>query len=495
MEKISRQKMPMQEPKKRIKNFDSVALGYTKEQAILEAKRCIQCKKPACMKGCPVEVNIPGFIKKIAEGDFESAVKILKEKNNLPAICGRVCPQETQCEIECILGKKGEPVAIGRLERFAADWEKKNRIQDTPMDQGQAGYRISATSTTETLADRETSADRQYSEDKKAKVAVVGSGPAGLTCAADLAKMGYKVTIFESLHLPGGVLMYGIPEFRLPKAIVEHEIDYIKSLGVEIKYNMVIAKTKTIQDLFDEGYKAIFIGTGAGLPQFLGIPGENLKEIYSANEFLTRVNLMKAYKFPEYDTPIKIGRKVAVIGAGNVAMDSARVSLRLGAEEVHIVYRRSEKEMPARLEEIENAKEEGVKFFLLTAPTKFIGDENRNINKMECIKMELGEPDSSGRRRPVPIKNSEFIMEVDTVVMAIGQSPNPLVPKTIPGLQVGKHGNIVTDEKTGATSVPGIFAGGDIATGAATVIDAMGAGKRAARSIDEYIQKGGKVER
>ncbi|OGS45278.1 MAG: glutamate synthase (NADPH), homotetrameric [Elusimicrobia bacterium RIFOXYD2_FULL_34_15] len=464
MEKIPRQKMPMQDPKERIKNFSSVALGYTKEQAILEAKRCIQCKKPTCMKGCPVEVNIPGFIKKIAEGDFESAVKILKEKNNLPAICGRVCPQETQCEIVCILGKKGEPVAIGRLERFAADWEKKNSTQNTVHS-------------------------IQIENGQKIKIAVVGSGPAGLTCAADLAKMGYKVTMFESLHLPGGVLMYGIPEFRLPKEIVNYEVDYIKSLGIEIKYNMVISKTKTIQDLFDEGYKAIFIGTGAGLPQFLGIPGENLKSIYSANEYLTRINFMKAYKFPEYDTPVKIGKKVAVIGAGNVAMDSARVSLRLGAEEVYIVYRRSEKEMPARLEEIENAKEEGVKFFLLTAPIRFIGDNENNVTKIECIKMELGDPDASGRRRPIPIKNSEFTMEVDTVVMAIGQSPNPLVPKTIPGLQVGKHGNIITDEKTGATNIPGIFAGGDIATGAATVIDAMGAGKRAARSIDEYVKK------
>lgn len=454
MEKIPRQKMPVQDAKERIKNFHSVALGYSEEQAVLEAKRCIQCKKPACIEGCPVEIDIPGFIKKIAEKDFPEAIKILKDKNNLPAICGRVCPQETQCEIKCVLAKKGEPVAIGRLERFAADWEMK---QEREKREG-------------------------------IKVAVAGSGPAGLTCAADLAKMGYDVTIFESLHEPGGVLMYGIPEFRLPKKTVKIEIDYIKSLGVNIKTNVLVGKTKTVQELFDEGYKAIFVGTGAGLPQFLGIPGENLNRIYSANEFLTRANLMKAYKFPEYDTPIDIGKRVAVIGAGNVAMDAARVSLRLGADEVLIVYRRTEKEMPARLEEIENAKEEGVKLHLLTAPVRFIGDENNNVTGMECLKMELGAPDSSGRRRPVPIKNSEFKFGVDTVVMAIGQSPNPLLPKTIRGLQVGKHGNVITDEKTGATSIPGIFAGGDIATGASTVIEAMGAGKRAARAIDEYIK-------
>ena len=461
MEKIPRQKMSVQDANERIKNFSSVALGYSEEQAVLEAKRCIQCKKPACIEGCPVEIDIPGFIKKIAEKNFSEAIKILKNKNNLPAICGRVCPQETQCEIKCVLAKKGEPVAIGRLERFAADWEMENSAK---------------------------SEVRSPKSNNGTKIAVAGSGPAGLTCAADLAKMGYDVTIFESLHETGGVLMYGIPEFRLPKKIVKTEIDYIKSLGVNIKTNVLIGKTKTVQELFDEGYKAIFVGTGAGLPQFLGIPGENLNRIYSANEFLTRVNLMKAYKFPEYDTPIDIGKRVAVIGAGNVAMDAARVSLRLGADEVLIVYRRTEKEMPARLEEIEHAKEEGVKLHLLTAPVRFIGDENNNVTGMECLKMELGEPDSSGRRRPVPIKNSEFKFDVDTVVMAIGQSPNPLLPKTVPGLQVGKHGNIITDEKTGATSIPGIFAGGDIATGASTVIEAMGAGKRAARAIDDYIK-------
>ncbi|MFH0947763.1 MAG: NADPH-dependent glutamate synthase [Elusimicrobiota bacterium] len=470
---IPRQKMPVQDARERIKNFSSVAIGYSEEQAVLEAKRCIQCKKPTCMLGCPVEVNIPGFIKKIAEKNFTEAIKILKDKNNLPAICGRVCPQETQCEIKCVLAKsrhsgsakKGEPVAIGCLERFAADWE---------IEKGSSG------------------------ECKFAKivdlhqplhhVAVAGSGPAGLTCAADLAKMGYEVTIFESLHETGGVLVYGIPEFRLPKKTVKTEIDYVRLLGVHIKTNTLVGKTKTVQELFDEGYKAIFVGTGAGLPQFLGVPGENLNRIYSANEFLTRVNLMKAYKFPEYDTPIDIGKRVAVIGAGNVAMDSARVALRLGADEVIIVYRRTEKEMPARLEEIKNAKEEGVRLHLLTAPIRFIGNETNNVTGMECIKMELGEPDASGRRRPVPIKGSEFKFDIDTVVMAIGQNPNPLLPKTINGLQVGKHGNIITDEKTGATSIPGIFAGGDIATGASTVIEAMGAGKRAARAMDRYIK-------
>ncbi|PKM92757.1 MAG: glutamate synthase (NADPH), homotetrameric [Elusimicrobia bacterium HGW-Elusimicrobia-4] len=482
MEKIPRQKMPVQDVKERIKNFSSVALGYLNEQAILEAKRCIQCKKPTCIEGCPVEVDIPGFIKKIAEKNFTEAIKILKNKNNLPAVCGRVCPQETQCEIKCVLAKKGEPVAIGRLERFAADWEIANslefRVHSLEKLKAKDGNPQTSNSNLSTL-------NSQLSTNR---IAVVGSGPAGLTCAADLAKMRYDVTIFESLHETGGVLMYGIPEFRLPKKTVKIEINYIKSLGVSIRTNVLIGKTKTVQELFDEGYKAIFVGTGAGLPQFLSIPGENLNRIYSANEFLTRANLMKAYKFPEYDTPIDIGKRVAVIGAGNVAMDSARVALRLGADEVLIVYRRTEKEMPARLEEIENAKEEGVILHLLTAPIRFIGDENNNVTGMECLKMELGEPDASGRRRPIPIKNSEFKFDVDTVVMAIGQSPNPLLPKTIRGLQVGKHGNIITDEKTGVTSIPGIFAGGDIATGASTVIEAMGAGKRAARAINEYIK-------
>ncbi|MFH1540547.1 MAG: NADPH-dependent glutamate synthase [Elusimicrobiota bacterium] len=472
MEKIPRQKMPVQNAEERKKNFSSVALGYSEEQAILEAKRCIQCKKPTCTEGCPVELDIPNFIKKISERNFIDAVKIVKNKNNLPAICGRVCPQETQCEIKCVLAKKGESVAIGRLERFIADWEIEN--QGLGIENQESEKRK-----TENFS---------LSTSPSTKVAVIGSGPAGLTCGADLAKMGYEVTIFESLHKTGGVLIYGIPEFRLPKKIVEIEIDYIKSLGVDIKTNVLVGKTKTVQELFDEGYKAVFIGTGAGLPQFLSIPGENLNKVYSANEFLTRVNLMKAYKFPEYDTPINIGKRIAVIGAGNVAMDSARVSLRLGADEVIVVYRRTEKEMPARLEEIENAKEEGIKFYLLTAPVKFIGDENNNIVKMECLKMELGEPDASGRRRPVPINGSEFKFDIDTVIMAIGQNPNPLLPKTVHGLQVGKYGNIITDEKTGATNIHGIFAGGDIATGASTVIDAMGAGKRSAYAIDEYIK-------
>ena len=475
MEKTPRQKMPVQDAKERIKNFSSVALGYSQEEAILEAKRCIQCQKPTCIDGCPVEISIPNFIKKIAEKNFSEAIKIIKNKNNLPAICGRVCPQETQCEIKCVLAKKHEPVAIGSLERFCADWEIEQIVDD-----GSTGSLDPVVHHGEPESPVLTST--------RVKIAVVGSGPAGLTCAADLAKIGYSVDLFESLHKPGGVLVYGIPEFRLPKKIVETEIGYIKSIGVNIKTNMLIGKTKTVEELFNDGYKAIFIGTGAGLPQFLGVPGENLNRVYSANEFLTRVNLMKAYRFPEYDTPVEIGRKVAVVGAGNVAMDSARVSLRLGAEEVSIVYRRTEKEMPARLEEIENAKEEGIKFHLLTAPTKFIGDENNNIVKMECLKMELGEPDSSGRRRPVPIQDSEFLMSIDTVIIAIGQNPNPLLPKSIPEIAIGSHGNIITDELTGETSIPGIFAGGDIATGASTVIEAMGAGKRAAYAIDKYIK-------
>lgn len=455
--KTPRQKMSVQDAKERIKNFSSVALGFTEEQTVLEAKRCLQCKKPACIEGCPVEIDIPRFIKEISEKKFLRAIKTIKEKNNLPAICGRVCPQETQCEIKCVLGKKNEPVAIGILERFAADYE------GSPMDMPKV----------------KTPTGR--------RVAVIGSGPAGLTCAGDLAKMGYSVTAFESLHVPGGVLVYGIPEFRLPKGIVNREIDYVRSLGVEIKCNMVIGKVKSLKELFQSGYEAIFIGTGAGLPQFLNVPGENLCRIYSANEFLTRVNLMKAYLFPEYDTPVKIGKRVAVLGGGNVAMDSARVALRLGAEESIIVYRRTEKEMPARREEVENAKDEGIKFHFLTAPVKFIGDEKNNVTGMECIKMELGEPDESGRRRPVPIPDSNFVFNLDTVVVAIGQSPNPLIPKSTKELKLGKKGNVIVDEG-GRTSMEGVFAGGDISTGAATVIEAMGAGKIAARSIDEYLK-------
>lgn len=463
--------MPAQEPRDRIKNFSSVTLGYSAAQAVKEAGRCLGCKNPRCVDGCPVGVDIPGFIKKISTRDFASSAEILKDKNNLPAICGRVCPQEDQCELKCVLAKTGEPVAIGRLERFAADWEKDNAL---PEKNGIMPERHSGAET------------RRH--DGTNKIAVIGAGPAGLTCAADLAKMGYGVTIFESLHTPGGVLVYGIPEFRLPKSVVEYEVNYVRSLGVEIKTNMVIGKIMALDDLFAVGYGAVFIGTGAGLPQFLGVPGENLNGIYSANEFLTRVNLMKAYRFPEYKTPVRVGKKVAVIGAGNVAMDSARVALRLGASEVTIVYRRSDKEMPARREEIDNAREEGVKFMLLAAPSGFIGNVNGGLVRMRCIRMALGAPDSSGRRSPVPLAGSEFEMETDTAVIAVGQSPNPLFLSSIRGLATGARGNVVTDEKTGATNIPGVFSGGDVSTGAATVIQAMGAGKKAAAGIDAYIK-------
>jgi glutamate synthase (NADPH/NADH) small chain len=449
--------MPKQDPKVRGKNFNEVALGYTEEQALAEANRCLQCKNAPCVKGCPVEIDIPAFIKLLRERKFEESIKKIKEKNSLPAICGRVCPQEEQCQKECTLGKVGDPVSIGRLERFVADWERQKgfNIPDKPPPTGK-------------------------------KVAVIGAGPAGLTVAADLAKLGHEVVIFEALHLPGGVLIYGIPEFRLPKSIVQAEVDYIKELGVQIRSNHLIGRTYTIPELLKSGFDAVFIGTGAGLPQFLGVPGENLGGIYSANEFLIRVNLMKAYRFPEYDTPIKVGKKVAVIGAGNVAMDSARSALRLGAEEVYIVYRRSREEMPARKEEIENAEEEGVKFKFLTAPTRFIGDEKGWVKQMECIRMELGPPDESGRRRPVPVKGSEFLMDTDTVVIAIGRTPNPIIQLTTEGLKVTKWGTIVADEN-GKTNIEGVYAGGDIVTGEATVISAMGAGKRAARAIHEYL--------
>jgi len=460
-ERPKRQAMPIQNAGARIKNFDEVALGYSEEQALLEASRCLDCKKPLCVEGCPVDVDIPAFIKLINGKEYQQSIDKIKEKNNLPAICGRVCPQESQCEKFCVLGKKAEPVAIGRLERFVADWEitnGKNRVE-------------------------------KITETGK-KVAIVGSGPSGLTAAADLAKLGHKVTIMEALHVPGGVLVYGIPEFRLPKAIVGKEIENIKGLGVEVRTNMVVGKINTVDELLENGYDAVFIGTGAGLPYFMNIPGENLNGVYSANEFLTRVNLMKAYIFPEYLTPIRIGKKVAVIGAGNVAMDSARTPLRLGAEESYIVYRRSEKEMPARKEEIEHAREEGVQFKLLTSPVEIIADENGWVKAMICQQYELGEVDESGRRRPVPIPGARFEMEVDTVIMAIGQGPNPLVPQTTPDMKVNRHGNIVADEANGITSKPGVFAGGDIVTGAATVIQAMGAGKRAARAIHEYLING-----
>jgi len=455
--KKEKHKMPEQPPEERIHNFNEVPLGYSPEIAIEEAKRCLQCKNRPCTKGCPVEIDIPDFIKKIAEGDFDKAVEILKTKTSLPAVCGRVCPYENQCEGQCTLLKIGEPVAIGRLERFLADYERRKGVRPPKIPKSTGK-----------------------------KVAIIGAGPAGLTCAGDLAKMGHSVTIFEALHAPGGVLMYGIPEFRLPKEIVKSEVDYISRLGVEIKYDVVVGKTITVDELMKE-YDAVFIGTGAGLPRFLRIPGENLNGVYSANEFLTRVNMMKAYLFPEYDTPINIGETVATFGAGNVAMDCARTALRLGAKKSYIIYRRSEKEMPARAEEIEHAKEEGVIFKLLTNPVEFIGDENGLLKAVKCIKMELGEPDESGRRRPVPIKGSEFTSNIDTALIAIGQSPNPLIPQTVKDLKIGKHGNIETDEN-GRTNIPGIFAGGDIATGAATVILAMGAGKRAARAIDEYIR-------
>ncbi|OQA92040.1 MAG: Glutamate synthase (NADPH) small chain [Elusimicrobia bacterium ADurb.Bin231] len=462
-------KMPLQKPEERIKNFSEVSLGLSFESALKEAKRCLQCKNPSCVKGCPVGINIPGFIKKIADNDLLSAVSVLKQKNNLPAVCGRVCPQENQCELHCILGKKGMPISIGYLERFAADWEMTNYSKPN----GISGTEKTAVS---------------HQKENACKIAVVGAGPAGLTCAADLAKKGYRVTLYESLHLPGGVLVYGIPEFRLPKSIVEQEVNYIKSLGVIIKTNFVIGKIKTADDLFKEGNKAIFIGTGAGLPRFPGIIGENLNGVYSANELLVRVNLMKAYMFPDYDTPVRIGKKVAVIGAGNVAVDSARVSLRLGAEEVSIVYRRSAEEMPARKEEIENAREEGVKFIMLAAPVRFIGNSAGELVSMECVRMRLAEPDSSGRKRPVRIEESNFLMDVDTAIIAIGQNPNPLFIKSVSGLTTGRQGNIIINGMTCATNITGIFAGGDITTGAATVIEAMGAGKKAAIAIDEYVK-------
>jgi glutamate synthase (NADPH/NADH) small chain len=458
--KIPRQKMPGQTPEERVKNFKEVPFGYTPEMAMTEAKRCLQCKKALCMGGCPVEINIPAFIQLIAEGDFIGAAKELKKSNSLPAICGRVCPQEDQCEKVCVLAKKYQPVAIGNLERFAADYEREKGEIEVPEIAPPTGR----------------------------KVAIVGSGPAGLTVAGDLIKWGHQVTIFEALHKPGGVLVYGIPEFRLPKVIVQAEVDYLIKLGVEVKNSKVIGKLHTIDELFEQGYHAIFIGTGAGLPNFMRIPGENLNGIYSANEYLTRSNLMKAYDFPEYDTPIFSGKNVAVLGGGNTAMDSVRTALRLGAENGYIVYRRSKAEMPARIDEIHHAEEEGVQFHFLTAPIKYLGNDDGWVTSMECIKMELGEPDASGRRRPVPIEGSNFIMEVDTVVVAIGNSSNPLVPQTTSGLEVNKWGNIIADPETGQTSRKGVWAGGDIVTGGATVILAAGAGKKAARDIDRYLK-------
>ena len=459
--KIIPNRVPMaeQSAEERIKNFKEVPLGYTEDEAGEEAKRCLQCKKPACMDGCPVEIDIPAFINLVAEGKFSEAAKKIKETNSLPAICGRVCPQEIQCESKCVIGKKGEPIAIGRLERFVADWERAQGKVEAPP--------------------------RPKSKNKK--VAVVGSGPAGLTVASDLVKLGYGVTLFEALHKTGGVLVYGIPEFRLPKAIVQAEVDFVESLGVEIKTNALIGKLHTIQELMDSGYDAVFIGIGAGGPMFMNIPGEELNGVYSANEFLTRSNLMKAYLFPEYDTPIKKNKKVAVVGAGNVAMDSVRTAIRLGADEVYLVYRRSEKEMPARNEEIERAKEEKAIFKLLTNPVRIISDEKGWAKAMECIQMELGEPDASGRRRPIPLKGSEFIIDVDAVIMALGTNANPLLPQATPGLELNKWGYITADEETCQTSIKGVYAGGDIVTGSATVILAMGAGRKAAKAIDKYL--------
>ncbi|WP_077534595.1 NADPH-dependent glutamate synthase [Massiliimalia massiliensis] len=455
---LEKVKMPEQDPNVRNKNFEEVALGYDEIMAMEEATRCLHCKNKPCVSGCPVNVRIPEFIEKVAAGDFAEAYRIITSTNALPAVCGRVCPQESQCEGKCVRGIKGEPVAIGRLERFVADWYMKNGTDKT---------------------------EKPQSNGKKA--AVIGAGPAGLSCAGDLARKGYQVTIFEAFHKAGGVLVYGIPEFRLPKKIVQKEIDKLSELGVTVETNMVIGKVLSVDELFEMGYEAVFIGSGAGLPSFLGIEGEGYIGVYSANEFLTRINLMKAY-LDEYDTPIRHAKAVAVVGGGNVAMDAARSAKRLGAEHVYIVYRRSEAEMPARAEEIHHAKEEGIEFLLLTNPTKVLGNENSEVCGLECVKMELGEPDDSGRRRPQPIKGSEFVLDVDSVIMAVGTSPNPLLRTTTDGLEANRRGCLVADEETMKTTREGVYAGGDAVTGAATVILAMGAGKKAAAAIDEYLQ-------
>jgi len=462
-EKKSRPKMSERPVAERIRDFEEVPLGYTVEQAIEEAKRCLQCKDPKCVAGCPVEVDISGFLGFVAKGDFESAVKKIKETNSLPAICGRVCPQEDQCELKCIIGIKGEPVAVGNLERFVSDYEIQN-----PKSEILNKFQIL--------------------NPKSEKIAVVGSGPAGLTCAGDLARLGYQVKVFESLHVTGGVLTYGIPEFRLPKRIVNLEVEYVKSLGVEIETDMLIGNVYTVEELLKE-YKAVFIGSGAGLPKFMEIPGENMEAIYSANEYLFRVNMMKAWKFPEYLTPVKIGKRVAVVGGGNVAMDAARVSLRLGAKEVYILYRRSHDEMPARKEEIKRAVEEGIVFKILTLPIEYHHNREGWVSEVECIQMELGEPDASGRRRPVPIPNSNFRLPVDAVVVAIGNDPNPLIGKRTPQLKTEKWGGVIVTQDQ-LTSIPGVYAGGDIVRGAATVISAMGDGKQAAKAIHSYLSKG-----
>lgn len=454
---LKRREIPKQSPESRTQNFDEVALGYPPETAVEEARRCLQCKKPACLTKCPVEIQIPRFIKCIAEKDFQTGIKVLKQKNLLPAVCGRVCPQEEQCEGACVLARRGGQIAIGRLERFLADWEASHGDPEMPELLPSTGK----------------------------KVAVVGGGPAGLTVAGDLVRMGHKITVFEALHKAGGVLIYGIPEFRLPKAIVSREVDYLKRLGVEVITDFVVGKTRTMESLLEE-YDAVFVGSGAGLPWFMNIPGENLNGVYSANEYLTRMNLMKGFLFPKVGTPIKRHKNVAVVGGGNVAMDCARSALRLGAE-TRIIYRRSREELPARLEEVENAEEEGVVFNLLTLPVRYTGGQDGWVKEVECLKMELGEPDASGRRRPVPVEGSEFTIAFDAVICAIGNSPNPLIPATAPGLHVGKKGNIVADEETGKTSLERVWAGGDVVTGAATVILAMGAGRKAARSMQEYL--------
>ncbi|MGG7078250.1 NADPH-dependent glutamate synthase [Clostridium sardiniense] len=449
-----------QDPKERARNFDEVCLGYNEEEAVKEAKRCLQCKNPRCVTGCPVSIDIPGFIKEVAEENFEEAVKVISKYSALPAVCGRVCPQESQCEGKCVLGVKGDPVSIGKLERFVADWGREHNVD---------------------ISEKE--------EDKNIKVAVIGSGPAGLTCAGDLAKKGYDVTIFEALHETGGVLVYGIPEFRLPKdTVVKSEIENIKKLGVKIETNVIVGRTITIDELLEnEDFKAVFIGSGAGLPRFMGIKGENANGVCSANEFLTRVNLMKAFK-DDYKTPVRTGNKVAVVGGGNVAMDAARTALRLGAE-THIVYRRSEAELPARVEEVHHAKEEGIIFDILTNPTEILTDENGWVKGIKCVKMKLLEADESGRRRPVEIEGSEFVMDVDTVIMSLGTTPNPLISATTEGLEINKRKCIVAEEHSGKTTKEGVYAGGDAVTGAATVILAMGAGKDAAKAIDEYLSE------
>ena len=463
---LKKNPMPSQEPSVRAHNFDEVATGYSAETAVDEALRCLGCKNMPCVSGCPVNIHIPEFIAKVKDGDFEGAYQIIHKTSSLPAVCGRVCPQETQCEAKCVRGIRGEPVGMGRLERFVADWH--NAHSDvTPEVAPSNGHRV----------------------------AVVGSGPSGLTCAGDLAKKGYKVTVFEALHTAGGVLVYGIPEFRLPKSIVRKEVDNLVAMGVDVETNVVIGKTLTVDELFERGFEAVFIGSGAGLPNFMGIPGESYKGVYSANEFLTRSNLMKAYR-EDPDTPIMKGGKVAVVGGGNVAMDAARTALRLGADKVYIVYRRSMEELPARREEVEHAEEEGIEFLLLNNPVEILGYENlddrrdpRNgfVTGMKCIKMQLGEPDERGRRRPIPIEGSEFVLDVDTVIISIGTSPNPLIKSTTAGLEVNKRGGIIVEEDTGATTKEGVYAGGDAVTGDATVISAMGAGKTAAKAIDEYL--------